>query len=100
VRAIKIYHYGYSSASALKRSRCHLGRSIVYDTVKEKGWYVYVGHHPMETVISDILNSTWPPAEKVGREVPEAVAEEDCVVRHLYPRPLTHVLIPTHLIIW
>jgi lipase ATG15 len=60
--------------------RCHLGRSIVYDTVSELGWRVYIQNHGIVPVIEIVLNGTWGPAEKEGREVPEAKFEEDCVV--------------------
>jgi hypothetical protein len=32
------------------------------------------------TVIEKVLSEPWAPSVEVGREVPEAVAEEDCVV--------------------
>ncbi|KAJ7917049.1 alpha/beta-hydrolase [Mycena leptocephala] len=60
-------------------SRCHLGKSIVYDTVSNLSWGVDVRTHGIVGVIEKVLNVTWPPAAEVGREVPEALEEEDCV---------------------
>ena len=61
-------------------SKCHLGRSIVYDTVSNLSWSVDIRTHTIVNVIEKLLASPWPPAMEVGREVPEAVAEDDCVV--------------------
>ncbi len=66
---------------------CHLGKSIVYDTVGQLGWSVNVANHGIVTVINDVLSHPWAQSEKEGREVPEAKYEEDCVVSTLtiYP---------------
>lgn len=60
-------------------TRCHLGRSIVFDTVNKLGWKVDVRKHVIRDVITKVLE-----AEDIewedGREVPLARAEEDCVV--------------------
>jgi lipase ATG15 len=61
--------------------RCHLGKSIVYDTVAELGWSANIANHGIVSVIENILNRTWPAAEKAGREVPAPRKEDDCVVR-------------------
>ena len=61
-------------------SRCHLGKSIVYDTVSNLSWSVDIRMHTIVNVIEKLLADPWPPAVDQGREVPEAVAEEDCVV--------------------
>jgi hypothetical protein len=53
----------------------------VYDTVSNLSWGVDVRTHGIVGVIEKVLNITWPPAAEVGREVPEALEEEDCVVR-------------------
>jgi lipase ATG15 len=60
-------------------SRCHLGKSIIYDTVSNSSWSVNVRTHGIVAVIERILSNPWPPSEEIGREVPEAVFEEDCV---------------------
>ncbi|KAK2460950.1 hypothetical protein APHAL10511_007420 [Amanita phalloides] len=58
---------------------CHLGKSIVYDTVGQLGWSANVRNHGVVALITDVLSIPWPPSEKIGREVPEAKYEEDCV---------------------
>jgi len=60
-------------------TRCHLGKSIVYDTVGKLGWNVDVRTHVIRTVITRVLdleNVQW----EEGREVPQAKAEVDCTV--------------------
>jgi hypothetical protein len=62
-------------------SRCHLGKTIVYDTVSNLSWGVDLRTHPIANMIEKILADPWPPAEELGREVPEAVPQgDDCVV--------------------
>ena len=61
-------------------SRCHLGKTIVYDTVSNLSWGVDLRSHPIASMIETILADPWPPAEELGREVPEAVLQEDCAV--------------------
>ena len=62
-------------------SRCHLGKTIVYDTVSNLSWSVDLRSHPIANMIETILADPWPPAEELGREVPEAVPQgDDCVV--------------------
>ena len=61
-------------------SKCHLGRSIVYDTVSNLSWSVDIRTHTIVNVIEKLLASPWPPSVDQGREVPEAVFEDDCVV--------------------
>ncbi|KAH9928370.1 alpha/beta-hydrolase [Fomitopsis serialis] len=60
-------------------SRCHLGRSIIYDTVSQFSWSVNIRTHGIVNVIENLLSQPWPPSEEVGREVPEAIVEDDCV---------------------
>ncbi|CCL99294.1 uncharacterized protein FIBRA_01310 [Fibroporia radiculosa] len=60
-------------------SRCHLGLSIVYDTVSNLSWAVDIRTHGIVNVIEKILSQPWPPSVESGREVPQAKAEEDCV---------------------
>ncbi|KAJ7649883.1 alpha/beta-hydrolase [Roridomyces roridus] len=62
-------------------SRCHLGQSIVYDTVSDSGWSVDIRTHGIVQVIDRILGAEWPPAVEAGREVPQPHEETDCVVR-------------------
>lgn len=65
--------------------RCHLGKSIVYDTVSTLSWAVDIRTHGIINVIEKILGDPWPPSVEVGREVPIAEEEEDCVVSALNP---------------
>ncbi|KAJ3720828.1 alpha/beta-hydrolase [Lentinula guzmanii] len=60
-------------------SRCHLGKSIIYDTVSNSSWSVDVRTHGIVAVIEKVLSDPWPPSVEIGREVPEAIYEEDCV---------------------
>ncbi|PIL35451.1 hypothetical protein GSI_02178 [Ganoderma sinense ZZ0214-1] len=60
-------------------SRCHLGKSIVYDTVSNLSWSVDIRTHTIVNVIEKLLADPWPPAVDQGREVPEPVTEEDCI---------------------
>jgi hypothetical protein len=60
--------------------RCHLGKTIVYDTVSNASWTVDIRTHGIVNVIERLLADPWPPAMELGREVPEAQADVDCVV--------------------
>ncbi|KAH9944828.1 alpha/beta-hydrolase [Amylocystis lapponica] len=57
-------------------SRCHLGTSIVYDTVTNLSWAVDIRTHTVVNVIDKILSQPWAASEEIGREVPEAKFEE------------------------
>lgn len=59
---------------------CHLGKSIVYDTVSNKSWAVDLRTHGIANIIEQLLSAPWPPSVEEGREVPQATAEVDCVV--------------------
>jgi putative lipase involved disintegration of autophagic bodies len=59
-------------------NRCHLGRSIRYDTVSKLNWSVDIRTHPIKVVIERILNEDWDPEN--GLEVPIAEEQSDCVV--------------------
>lgn len=67
-------HAGYAL-----ETRCHLGKSIIYDAVGKLGWGVDIRRHPIREVINKVIesNETW---EEDGRDVPLAREEEDCVV--------------------
>jgi len=60
-------------------SRCHLGKSIVYDTVTNLSWAVDIRTHGIVNVIERVLSQPWEEAEQAGRQVPKAKSEEDCV---------------------
>ena len=59
-------------------TRCHLGTSIVYNTVERLKWSVDIRTHPIKEIINKILEKEiwW----EFGRQVPRARSEEDCVV--------------------
>ncbi|KNZ73790.1 Putative lipase ATG15 [Termitomyces sp. J132] len=59
-------------------THCHLGKSIVFDTVGKLGWRVDVRKHIIRDVITKILEIDGVEWEE-GRDVPLARAEEDCV---------------------
>ena len=61
--------------------RCHLGQTLLYDTVANLSWSVGVTHHSINVVVDTILGQPWLPAVEIGREVPVPISEEDCVVR-------------------
>jgi putative lipase involved disintegration of autophagic bodies len=60
-------------------TRCHLGKSIVYDTVTTLKWSVDIRKHPIRGVIEKVIEADvlW----GFGQVVPRAKAEVDCVVR-------------------
>ncbi|KAK7054675.1 hypothetical protein VNI00_003138 [Paramarasmius palmivorus] len=66
---------GFASACAQAgyalETRCHLGKSIVYDTVGILGWYVDVRTHIIKDVIHRVLEAEDVEWEE-GRDVPEA----------------------------
>ncbi|KAH8106806.1 alpha/beta-hydrolase [Cristinia sonorae] len=92
------------SAGFALETRCHLGKSIVYDTVSKLGWKVDVRKHPIREVISKVIEEDMPEGgwdedweceeseggggddeecggrRRVGRRVPIPRAEEDCTV--------------------
>jgi lipase ATG15 len=70
-----------ASAGYALETRCHLGKSIIYDTVGKLGWRVSVKSHTIKELISHVLESDQEWEE--GRDVPLAIEEEDCIVRHL-----------------
>ncbi|OCH93397.1 alpha/beta-hydrolase [Obba rivulosa] len=65
-------------------TRCHLGKSVVYDTVGKLGWNVDVRTHTIKNVIMNVIEAKvkggWEDDENgVHRDVPAAREEEDCV---------------------
>ncbi|KAG6832783.1 hypothetical protein H0H92_009401 [Tricholoma furcatifolium] len=60
-------------------ARCHLGKTIFYDTVTNLSWAVDIRTHGIVNVIEKVLSEPWPPSVEKGREVPEPHAEDDCV---------------------
>ena len=60
--------------------RCHLGQSIVYDTVTNLSWTVDIRTHGIANIVEKLLSEPWAPSEEVGRQVPLPATEEGCVV--------------------
>lgn len=62
-------------------TRCHLGKSIVYDTVQKLGWHVDLRKHVIKEVILEVLDleDGWPDEDGNQWDVPVAREEEDCV---------------------
>lgn len=63
-------------------TRCHLGKTIVYDTVGRLGWHVDLRKHGIDVLIANVLDAEglWPDGEAgEEREVPTAREETDCV---------------------
>ncbi|KAG5723609.1 putative lipase ATG15 [Termitomyces sp. T112] len=60
-------------------SRCHLGKTIFYDTVSNLSWTVDIRTHGIVNVIEKLLSQPWAPSAEIGREVPELKTEDDCV---------------------
>ncbi|KAF8181260.1 alpha/beta-hydrolase [Pholiota molesta] len=65
---------GYAMETA-----CHLGKSIIYDTVSNASWTVDIRTHGIVNVIEKLLSDPWPPSEEAGREVPVAAPQLDCM---------------------
>ncbi|KAJ7046960.1 alpha/beta-hydrolase [Mycena alexandri] len=59
-------------------TRCHLGKSIIFDTVNKLGWKVDVRKHVIRDVITKVLEAEGVEWEE-GRRVPLARADPDCV---------------------
>ncbi|KAK1230072.1 putative lipase atg15 [Marasmius sp. AFHP31] len=61
---------GCATAGYAMESRCHLGKTIRYDTIGLLGWSSHVTNHGIKVVIDNVLNNeTW--------AVPEPVPDED-----------------------
>jgi len=77
-----IPHYFTATALILVKpvARCHFGNTIFYDTVSNLSWAVDVRTHGIVPVIEKVLSEPWAPSVEVGREVPEAKPQDDCVV--------------------
>jgi hypothetical protein len=54
---------------------CHLGKTILYDTVSKLGWSVDPRTHGIAVIVERLLAQHWEGG------VPEPVEESDCVVR-------------------
>ncbi|KAI6024735.1 alpha/beta-hydrolase [Pisolithus microcarpus] len=68
-----------SLAGFAMETKCHLGESIVYDTVSNLSWSVNIQNHGIVTVIENVLGKPWTACDGVSREVPIPKPEVDCV---------------------
>lgn len=57
-------------------SKCHLGKTIVYDTMTKFKWSQALIHHPIAVIIDKVLAEDW----EEDRPVPEAMAQTNCLV--------------------
>lgn len=58
-------HTGYAL-----ETRCHLGKSVIFDTVGRLGWSVSVRHHVIRQVVTDVLGAeVWWGDEDADEEV-------------------------------
>jgi len=87
-----------SQAGYAMETRCHLGKSIVFDTVEKLGWKVDVRKHVIKDVVFKVLEADGVEWED-GRDVPLARREEDCVVSVFDPLFLNFVVTPSHRIV-
>lgn len=55
-----------SSFGYAMESRCHAGKSIVYDTVGKLGWGLTVNAHRIQSLVDDVLGEDW--SEKVKKK--------------------------------
>lgn len=78
-------HAGYAL-----ETRCHLGKSIIYDTIDKFHWRTNVRHHPIREIITKVLEEEgeW----EGGRAVPVARTEDDCVVSTSVAQQLDNAL--------
>ena len=72
---------------------CHLGQTIVYDTITKLGWGADARSHPIKVLIDGVLKvepekSPWVWVDDQGRtrEVPAPTIDEECYVSLLHPR--------------
>lgn len=64
----------------LASTSCHMGNSIIYDTVTKWNWSVDVRMHPIKVIINELLAVDWDISPKGATAVPTAKPEDDCVV--------------------
>lgn len=55
-------------------TRCHIGESILYDTVGKKGWSVDVRTHRITEIINRVLNEDWDDSPSDDDQLEEEVS--------------------------
>ncbi|KAH9915246.1 alpha/beta-hydrolase [Epithele typhae] len=67
----------YTAGVALE-TRCHLGQTVLYDTVTKLGWSVNVIHHGIVALIEGVLAKEDLVWGENGEKVPPITNEDDC----------------------
>ncbi|KAG0029593.1 putative lipase atg15 [Podila clonocystis] len=67
----------YTAGYAME-AKCHLGRTCIYDTMKELGWHQNIQAHTIFTFINVVENWANMTEGKGLPEVPECIAQADC----------------------
>ncbi|KAF9300311.1 putative lipase atg15 [Mortierella antarctica] len=67
----------YTAGYAME-AKCHLGKTCVYDTMKELGWHQNIQAHTIFTFINVVENWAKMTEGKGFPEVPECTAQADC----------------------
>ncbi|KZT11184.1 alpha/beta-hydrolase [Laetiporus sulphureus 93-53] len=77
---------GVSSSCAIAgyamETRCHLGNTILYDTITKLKWSADIRTHSIRVIVDKLLAEDWDTGDGNGGEikaVPEPKAEDDCV---------------------
>ena len=68
-------------------TRCHLGQTILYDTITKLGWSANIIHHGIAALIEGVLardDLDWG-VDGVNASVPAPRTEDDCVVSAFGP---------------
>lgn len=84
---LKCIPFGADVKLVADAPRCHMGNSIIYDTVTKWNWSVDVRTHPIKVVIDKLLEVDWNDplgngsVVSNGTAVPVGKPEAECVVR-------------------
>ncbi|KAG9055082.1 putative lipase atg15 [Serendipita sp. 407] len=65
-----------SKAGFALEAHCHLGKTIIYDTISKYRWSTSITHHPIAVMVGKVLVDEW---DLDGFAVPEAKPQLDCV---------------------
>ncbi|KAG0337568.1 putative lipase atg15 [Podila horticola] len=67
----------YTAGYAME-AKCHLGKTCIYDTMKELGWHQNIQGHTIFTFINVVENWASMTKGKGLPEVPDCIAQADC----------------------
>ena len=79
-------HFLYSSLKLMFPYRCHLGKTILHDTITKLKWSADIRTHSIRVIVDKLLAEDWDNGdgnEGETKAVPEPKAEDDCTVRFL-----------------